>query len=84
MAAPRVEAVLRDSAKSEAAADSYVHGPGPKAPIIDTLTALTTRLRLAVRAMKASRLHGHYGAAQVRAARAAADALAAFLANKGE
>ncbi len=75
--------MLRDSAAVEAQATSYVHGPHPKAPIIDTLTALTTRINATKRALVASRRHGHYGVAQMRDMRAALDALATFMSNMG-
>lgn len=83
VAAPPVANVLRDSAKSEAAATSYVHGPHPAPPIIDTLTILTGRVNTAMRALRASRVHGRYGLRQVHRLAVANEVLATFLANKG-
>ncbi len=76
--------VLHQAAEREAEATRYVAWSGSHAGNIRSLTELTNNVSTTTAALQASRRHGRYSAADVRRARAAVDALAAFLANKGD
>ena len=75
-------AVLRDSAAAHAEAFRYAAWPKAKTDNVLALVPLTSELNRAIRAMQASRVHGHYGVVETRALRAATDALDDFLQHK--
>jgi hypothetical protein len=72
-------ALARDSAALQDQATTYVTGSHSQTQVIDQLTILTMRSNLAMDKMETNRVGKVYRKADIAEARAAADALAAYM-----